>query len=92
MASAESTMSAATDGAEPLEIPIIGMTCGGCASSVRRALERRPGVSQVAVSAEAARATLRWDPLQDSVEGLIGAIEAAGFDVPADFRAAQMGA
>lgn len=89
MASAESTMSAAKDGAEPLEIPIIGMTCGGCASSVRRALERRPGVREVVVSAETARATLRWDPLQDSVEGLVGAIEAAGFGVPAEFQAGR---
>jgi copper chaperone CopZ len=78
--------------AEALEIPIEGMTCGGCASSVRRALERQPGVEAVEVSAADHRARLRWDPLRGSLEGLVGAIEAAGFEVPAGWQAAQVGA
>lgn len=78
--------------ADPLEIPIEGMTCGGCASSVRRALARQPGVEAVEVSAADHRAQLRWDPLRGSLEGLVGAIEAAGFEVPAGWKAARLGA
>jgi copper chaperone len=35
---------------ESLVLGVDGMTCGGCAATVRSALERVPGVKQVVVS------------------------------------------
>lgn len=65
-----------------LTLPVEGMTCGGCTSSVKRALEQLDGVEVVEVTLEPGRAVVRVSPPADR-ETVVTAIEDAGFDVPA---------
>lgn len=62
-----------------ISLKIGGMECGGCVKSVQNALSRVPGVLNVEVSLEQAKATLQ---AAESVrlEPLIEAVEAAGFE------------
>lgn len=54
-----------------------GMTCGGCVKTVAKVLEKTPGVANVEVDLESAKAVIAGDaPPQD----LIDAVEAAGFE------------
>ncbi|MCC0031072.1 MAG: heavy-metal-associated domain-containing protein [Brucellaceae bacterium] len=63
-----------------ITLPIEGMHCGGCVSSVEKALSAVPGVTSVAVSLEKATAEVKAD---DTVShaALAEAVEDAGFDV-----------
>lgn len=70
--------------AQHITLPISGMGCGGCVRSVEKALNALPGISNVAVSLEAAQVVVVIDPQRVTREELVTAIEDAGFDVPAD--------
>lgn len=58
---------------------IDGMTCGGCVVSVRRVLERVPGVSDLTVEVGEARLTV--DDARVTEAALRETIERAGFEV-----------
>jgi copper chaperone CopZ len=62
-----------------LTLTVVGMKCGGCASSVRAALEDVDGVTEVEVALEAGTARIVAD---DAVErsSLISAVERAGYE------------
>ncbi len=67
---------------EKVLIPIEGMTCGGCTSSVEKALSARDGVASASASLEGANVEVEFDPaviMQGQIEE---AIRDAGFDVP----------
>lgn len=67
---------------EKILIPVEGMTCGGCTSSVEKALSAREGISIVVASLEGANVEVEFDPaiiIQGQIEE---AIRDAGFDVP----------
>lgn len=67
---------------EKVLIPVEGMTCGGCTSSVEKALGARDGVSVATASLEGANVEVEFDPaiiIQGQIEE---AIREAGFDVP----------
>jgi copper chaperone len=66
---------------ETTVIPVKGMTCMGCVSSVKRVLGNLPGVTQAEVSLEQAQATVTYDPGKASLEALKTAITDAGYDV-----------
>lgn len=59
-------------------IKIGGMTCGGCVSSVKRALERLP---LEGAQVEIGSATIEYDESKVSHEAIVETIEDAGFDV-----------
>jgi len=61
-----------------IELSIQGMTCEGCVSHVKKALEAVDGVQQVDVSLAAASARVASDDSVDAVS-LISAVEAAGY-------------
>lgn len=65
-----------------LTIQIDGMTCNGCANSVREALATLP-VIDIAVSLTNQNATLQYDETQTTVEALVEVIENIGFDARA---------
>ncbi|MDR2688983.1 MAG: heavy-metal-associated domain-containing protein [Azoarcus sp.] len=65
-----------------IRIRIEGMSCGGCARNVTRALEALPGVDTALVSLENATATIQYDPAHINADAIIRAVEATGFDVP----------
>ena len=62
-------------------IKISGMSCGGCTSSVTKALEQIDGVSAVDVTLEPGQATVEFDEAKTNLATLNTAVEDAGFDV-----------
>jgi len=65
------------EAADPVVLAIAGMTCGGCAGAVTRALSAVPGVAEVRVDLAGGSATVTGTA---RVEELIRAVQAAGFD------------
>lgn len=66
---------------ETTVIPVKGMTCMGCVSSVKRVLGNISGVSQAEVSLEKAQATVSYDAGKTSLQAIKAAITDAGYDV-----------
>ncbi len=62
-----------------VELKVSGMTCSGCAVSVRNALLEISGVASASVDHEAARATVQYDPAKASTAQLIEAVNKTGF-------------
>lgn len=65
------------------QLTVTGMTCGGCTSSVTKALKAVNGVDDVIVSLAAGQATVQYDEKLTSPEQLQSAIEEAGYGVDA---------
>lgn len=70
-------------------LPIRGMTCASCAGRIERALSRQPGVSQVSVNLASERASVSAPA--GSLDSLIQAITAAGYQVPQQQLELQLG-
>ena len=64
-----------------LELPVEGMTCASCVNRIERFLKRTPGVEDAVVNLATEVATVRYLPEQVGRTELVGAIEAAGYDV-----------
>lgn len=62
-------------------IKIEGMTCGGCATSVTRALQRLDGIQSVNVTLIPPQATVTFDTMHVEQASLVAAIEDAGYGV-----------
>jgi copper chaperone CopZ len=62
--------------AEDVTLSIAGMTCSGCANTVKRVLSRVPGVTRADVDHACGRATVSGTGLP---EDLIAAVRAAGY-------------
>lgn len=62
-------------------VKIKGMTCMGCANSVKNLLEKIPGVDNADVSLEQKQATVRYNPATTDVNQFKNAIEDAGFEI-----------
>lgn len=60
-----------------LRLEISGMTCGGCARSVTRAVQAVPGVSSIAVDLDAATVAVEGG----AADAVRQAIERAGYAV-----------
>jgi Cu+-exporting ATPase len=68
---------------------IIGMTCSSCQAVIERTLQRIPGVGSAVVNLAAETATVEYDPHTLTVDDLVTAVRAAGYDaVPRDEDAA----
>lgn len=67
----------ATAGGEPLVLAISGMTCGGCANTVKRLLSGVDGVTAVDVDLAKGKAEIAGTACASD---LIAAVEAGGFD------------
>lgn len=66
-----------------LTLHISGMTCGGCAASVRCVLLAVEGVSRADVDWQQGRAEVEFDAAQTDAAALLDAVEEAGFDAEA---------
>jgi P-type Cu+ transporter len=64
-----------------LALPVEGMTCASCVNRIERFLKRTPGVEDAVVNLATEVATIRFLPDQVGRAELVGAIEAAGYDV-----------
>ena len=62
-------------------IKVDGMVCGGCVSSITKALEARAGVSSVSASLDSGEVSIEFDADAVQLPELESAIEAAGFEV-----------
>ncbi|MEO8449522.1 MAG: heavy metal translocating P-type ATPase [Gemmatimonadota bacterium] len=60
--------------------PVAGMTCAACQARVQRALEHTPGVAGASVNLMLNNATVEYDPAATSVDRLIEAVRATGYD------------
>ena len=64
-------------------LKVTGMTCGGCTSSVTKALKAIAGVGDVKVSLSAGEATVQYDERLTSPDQLKSAVKGAGYGVDA---------
>jgi copper chaperone len=64
-------------------VKVTGMTCGGCATTVTRALKAIAGVGDVNVSLSAGEATVQYDEKMTSPGKLTAAVKGAGYGVTA---------
>ena len=62
-------------------IKVQGMTCQGCANSIKTVLEKLPGILHVEVSLDKALATIQHNPSEIGIEPMKEAIIDAGFEV-----------
>lgn len=65
---------------EKLELPVAGVTCGGCANRVTKALMAVEGVTEVVVSEDRNKVTVAGEGL--TRPALVSAIQTAGYQVP----------
>ncbi|MFZ9856802.1 MAG: heavy-metal-associated domain-containing protein [Roseiflexaceae bacterium] len=65
---------------DTMELPVAGVTCGGCANRVTKALMAVEGVTEVMVSEDRNKVTIVGAQLVRPV--LVSAIQAAGYQVP----------
>ena len=71
-----------TSASQPIEIvsfPVEGMTCASCVNRITRFLQMVDGVEDANVNLAAESATVRFDPARVGIQGLAGAVEAAGY-------------
>ena len=71
-----STASAAT---RTVTLKVDGMTCGGCATTVERALKETEGVEDAQVNYERGQAVVRYDDRKVTVARLREVIQGTGF-------------
>jgi mercuric transport protein len=64
---------------QQVTLSVEGMTCSSCAITVRKALKGVAGVYDAKVTYEPARAVVRFDPAQATVEDLTQATTKAGY-------------
>lgn len=62
-------------------LQVTGMTCGGCTSSVTRALMAVDGVNDVNASLSTGQVTVQYDEMFASNEQLKSAVIAAGYGI-----------
>jgi copper chaperone len=66
---------------QALILKVEGMSCGGCAKSVERALRALEGVTEVQVSLAEKNVVIDYDPQKQSAQTITQVIENSGFDV-----------
>jgi P-type Cu+ transporter len=71
-----------------IQLPIEGMTCASCVNRIERFLNKTPGVEVATVNLATEVATIRYLPDRAGRAELVGAIEAAGYDVRPEAPAA----
>ena len=71
----------ATDAAatKTVTLAVDNMTCAACPITVRKALEKVPGVAKAKVDLETKTATVTFDPAKTKVEALTRATTEAGY-------------
>ncbi|HET7168808.1 MAG TPA: heavy metal translocating P-type ATPase, partial [Candidatus Limnocylindrales bacterium] len=64
-----------------IDLPIEGMTCASCVNRIERFLRNTDGVESASVNLATEIATIRYLPEVAGRDELVGAVEAAGYDV-----------
>jgi copper chaperone CopZ len=64
-----------------ITLKIVGMHCGGCSSSVEKALKGVTGVSSATVNLGTGKAVVDYDPEKADTHKMADAVKKAGFSV-----------
>ena len=64
-----------------VSLPVAGMTCASCVNRIERFLKKTPGVEDATVNLATEVATIRYLPDLAGRAELVGAIEAAGYEL-----------
>jgi len=62
-------------------LPITGMTCANCVSTVERNLKKVPGVLNAQVNLSSERAAVDFDPKLATLDSMVARIRGAGYDL-----------
>jgi copper chaperone CopZ len=62
-------------------LKVIGMSCGGCAGNVEKALKGVAGVTKAAVNLKAGNALVEYDPEKVTEKDLAKAVKSVGYGV-----------
>lgn len=73
-----------------MTVPVIGMTCAACASSVENVLSKQEGVLECAVNFANESAQIAFDPYQTTPENLKKSLQAVGYDLILDTENASI--
>ncbi len=68
---------------ERVVLPLKGMTCAACVSSVEKGLSKTKGVLRAEVSLVSETAAVEFDKTKTTLESLARAVKASGYEVPA---------
>lgn len=66
-------------GQKTVTLSVPGMDCAACPITVRKALEKVPGVQKVSATLEPKEAIVTFDDAKASIENLLEATKKAGF-------------
>lgn len=72
-----------------MTVPVIGMTCAACASSVENVLSKQKGVLECAVNFANESAQIVFDPSQTTPDNLKKSLQAVGYDLILDTEKAS---
>jgi Cu+-exporting ATPase len=64
-------------------LPITGMTCANCVSTVERSIKKVPGVISAQVNLSSERAAVDFDPKQANLNAMLQRVRKAGYDLAA---------
>jgi Cu+-exporting ATPase len=67
-------------GSQRITLPVEGMTCGACATTVQKRLQQASGVHDAVVNYATGKATVQIDDTQVSVAELVRAVRDSGYD------------
>jgi len=67
---------------QTLEIPVKGMDCADCVSTVQKSIAKLPGVESVDVLLASEKARIKLDRTQVDIQDIRKAVEDAGYSVP----------
>lgn len=74
-----SSVAVAADVIETVTLEVQGMTCAACPITVKKALKKVPGVTDVKVDYKSGFAEVNYDPEKTSPDELAKAITTAGY-------------
>ncbi len=64
-----------------LTVPILGMHCANCATTIEKSLVKLPGMGQVGVNLSTEKAMLEFDPEQVSGKQILEQVRGVGYDI-----------
>jgi Cu+-exporting ATPase len=64
-----------------IDIPIVGMTCASCASTIQSRLKDLPGVDEANVNYATSKASVIYEPQKLDVKDLVKTVKRTGYDV-----------
>src|SRR5512136_3017660 len=68
--------------AKNVTLPVTGMTCANCATTIERNVRKLPGVSVANVNLASEKLTVKYDPAELDERGIMARVERIGYGVP----------